>query len=57
VQHWRHGGATNPGNLVLLCGRHHHVIHQVGWHLELDATATLTVKTPHGKTLISHPPP
>jgi hypothetical protein len=57
VQHWRHGGATNLANLVLLCGRHHHMIHQTGWHLELDATAVLTVKAPNGKLLISHPPP
>jgi hypothetical protein len=57
VKHWRHGGETNLDNLVLLCGRHHHLIHQTGWHLQLDATATLTVKTPNGKLLISHPPP
>jgi hypothetical protein len=57
IKHWRHGGETNLDNLVLLCGRHHRLIHQYGWHLELDATATLTVKTPNGTLLISHPPP
>jgi hypothetical protein len=57
IWHWPHGGPTQLDNLIALCRRHHHLIHQDRWHLQLDATATLTIKTPHGKLLISHPPP
>ena len=27
VRHWIYGGATDMGNLVVLCGRHHHAHH------------------------------
>ena len=27
VKHWANGGATNLNNLVLLCGRHHTLVH------------------------------
>jgi hypothetical protein len=29
------GGPTELGNLVLLCTRHHHRLHQPGWHAKL----------------------
>ena len=28
VHHWADGGRTEPGNLALLCGRHHTVVHR-----------------------------
>jgi hypothetical protein len=31
--HWGHGGATDVDNLVLLCYRHHWLIHEGGWQL------------------------
>jgi hypothetical protein len=31
--HWAQGGATELGNLVLLCYRHHRQIHEGGWQL------------------------
>jgi Domain of unknown function (DUF222)/HNH endonuclease len=31
--HWAEGGATNLDNLVLLCRRHHVLLHEGGWHL------------------------
>src|SRR5881296_805993 len=31
--HWIHGGETNLGNLVLLCRRHHRMVHEGGWQL------------------------
>ena len=31
LDHWEDGGATDLGNLVLLCGHHHRVIHHEGW--------------------------
>jgi hypothetical protein len=33
VLHWGHGGRTDIDNLVLLCYRHHWMIHEGGWQL------------------------
>jgi hypothetical protein len=30
---WSHGGATNLDNLVLICHRHHWMVHEGGWTL------------------------
>jgi uncharacterized protein DUF222/HNH endonuclease len=34
VHHWARGGPTTPGNLVLLCRRHHRLVHEGGWHVD-----------------------
>jgi hypothetical protein len=31
VQHWENGGPTDLDNLVLICSRHHHAVHEGGW--------------------------
>jgi hypothetical protein len=31
--HWIHGGPTDLDNLVLLCRRHHRMVHEGGWKL------------------------
>ncbi len=33
VVHWIHGGPTDLDNLVLLCRRHHRLVHEGGWQL------------------------
>ncbi len=33
VVHWIHGGATDLPNLVLLCYRHHWMVHEGGWQI------------------------
>jgi uncharacterized protein DUF222 len=50
------GGPTRPTNEVLLCNRHHHIAHQPGWRLRLDADATLTVTDPAARTRSTRPP-
>jgi hypothetical protein len=30
IRHWANGGMTNLANLVSLCGRHHHLVHDKG---------------------------
>lgn len=32
---WSKGGATSLGNLVSLCRRHHRLVHEGGWRIEL----------------------
>ena len=39
------GGATDLGNMVPLCSRHHHAAHEGGWKLKLDPeTRLLTIR-------------
>jgi hypothetical protein len=33
IKHWAHGGTTDLHNLVLLCHRHHCLVHEGGWKL------------------------
>ena len=54
VQHWIDGGQTNLDNLVLLCKRHHRMVHEGRWQLiqvdgELITVApTVTFGLPRG---------
>lgn len=57
VVHWRHGGHTAPDNLVLLCSRHHHLVHSPGWTAALCADGTFVVRTIDGVERRSTPPP
>ena len=45
--HWCRGGRTDLGNLVLLCHRHHWMVHEGGWQLlRDDAGRILTIPAP-----------
>ena len=33
VSEWEHGGTTDEDNLLLLCVRHHHAVHEGGWRV------------------------
>lgn len=47
--HWAEGGATDLANLVLLCRRHHWMVHEGGWSIARDsAGAIFTVATSPG---------
>ena len=45
VRHWRDGGPTDLANLALVCSRHHTVLHERGFRLELGPDRLLTVRT------------
>ena len=55
IHYWRHGGGTDYSNLVLLCSRHHHLVHQLGLELKLLPNGELHVTWPDGHERVSHP--
>jgi Domain of unknown function (DUF222)/HNH endonuclease len=56
VRPWLRGGPTQISNLVLLCSRHHHLLHHPHWHAKLLPDATLEVTDPHGQVRTTTPP-
>ena len=52
VQPWEHGGATDLDNLVMLCRRHHRLLHKRrrGFRAKLLPDATFEVTWPDGHT-------
>lgn len=55
VVYWSAGGSTDLDNLLLLCGRHHTLVHQLGFTLVLHPDRTLTVTTAEGVPVLHHP--
>jgi uncharacterized protein DUF222/HNH endonuclease len=56
IQHWTDLGETEPDNLVLLCRRHHRIIHRPGWTITLQPDTTVMVVGPDGRRRTSRPP-
>jgi hypothetical protein len=56
IDWWEHGGPTNLANLVPLCSRHHHAVHEGRWHLTIDHNRRLTIHYPDGTTSTTGPP-
>lgn len=48
IEPWEIGGSTDLGNLLPLCSRHHHVVHDGGWQLHLGPDRELTIRQPDG---------
>ncbi len=46
---WELGGPTDLHNLIPVCSRHHHVVHEGGWYLDLADDRTLTITQPDGR--------
>ena len=53
---WEHGGPTDLDNLLPICSRHHHAVHDRGWRLKLLPDRTLEVTMPDGTTMETGPP-
>jgi hypothetical protein len=48
VDRFELGGPTDLSNLLPLCSRHHHLVHEGGWRLRLTPDRTLTITCPDG---------
>ena len=46
IWHWGRGGPTDLDNLVLVCTFHHKLVHEYGWHVELDSRDVVTWRRP-----------
>ncbi len=57
VQHWVNGGPTRLDNLVLLCRRHHRLVHEGGFTVSWDAQGTVAFQRADGTVLPLVPPP
>ena len=55
ITYWRDGGETDYQNLVLLCSRHHHMVHQQRLDLKLLPDGQLDVTWRDGRHRTSQP--
>jgi predicted secreted protein len=55
IHYWRNLGVTELDNLVLLCNRHHHLVHRHRWHLKLLPNSDLELTLDDGTTRTSQP--
>jgi hypothetical protein len=56
VKYFRNRGRTDIENLLPLCSKHHHLAHEGGWVLSLDAARNLTISRPDGTSMATGPP-
>ena len=52
VIYWEHGGSTDLDNLLPLCERHHHLVHEGGWMLQLFPDRRVVWRAPDGTVCI-----
>lgn len=53
VWHWSDGGPTDPSNLVLICDRHHHAVHDGGWAVDLHGDGSVVWTSPTGQSVVT----
>lgn len=51
IKHWADGGATDLNNLVLLCSKHHRLVHEGGYSIEFDQSNTRYFRRPDGRVI------
>ena len=57
IEHWADGGPTSLDNLMLLCRRHHTLLHEGGMSVERDALRGLMFMRPEGRVIEVVPRP
>ena len=56
IVHWLDGGATDIENLLLLCRRHHRLVHEEGWRIVGHPGGEFTFERPDGHQTTTVPP-
>jgi hypothetical protein len=56
IHYWRNMGLTDLDNLVPLCSKHHHLVHEGGWKLTMAPNRALTITYPDGTIQTTGPP-
>jgi hypothetical protein len=51
IWHWADGGPTDPDNLLLICERHHHAIHDGGWTVAFYGDGAVLWTSPTGQVV------
>ena len=51
IHHWCDGGETNMENLVLLCRRHHRLVHEQGFEIANQGAGEITFRHPERRQL------
>ena len=51
IEHWSAGGETSLDNLMLLCSRHHKLVHEGGFRIERDFQNRWFFKRPDGRSV------
>jgi len=49
IDHWADGGPTALDNLILVCRRHHRLLHEGGFSVERTAEGDVTFRRPDGR--------
>ncbi|MDE2690926.1 MAG: DUF222 domain-containing protein [Acidobacteriota bacterium] len=57
IEHWADGGETKLSNLVLLCRRHHRLLHEGGFSVRMDDQREVRFFDPRGRLLERSPAP
>lgn len=57
IREWDHGGPTDLDNLVPLCSRHHHRVHEGQWQLKMLPDRSLEICKPNGSHHATVSPP
>jgi hypothetical protein len=57
IMHWADGGETSMENLVLLCRRHHRLVHEEGFGVQAGQFGTINFTLPGGKVIPLCPAP
>ena len=57
IEHWADGGETKLSNLVLLCRRHHRLLHEGGFSVRMDDQGAVQLFDQRGRLLERSPAP
>ena len=57
VKHWADGGETSLANTILLCRRHHRLVHEGKTRMAMDRDGKAAFFTRAGQVIASAPPP